>query len=239
MLGRAGFPYNEGKGAASWRSREGSAVDLDIFFDVVCPWCWIGKTRLRTAIAEMDLPAPARIRYRSFELRPDMPPEGLPAEAFYIAKFGSAERVAEVFGRVTAVAATVGLDLRFDRMQRAASTRLAHRLIQVVQREGYDAGPLVEALFAANFRDGADVSRPEALRRAALAAGLVDGERCIAAVLDGYGDDLLAADRQWAQRWDVRSVPFFVADGRVAMTGSQEPGAYHEFLRSAVGSRAV
>ena len=208
-------------------------MHLDIFFDVVCPWCWIGKTRLRTAIAETALPEPVRIRYRSFELRPDMPPEGLPAEAFYIAKFGSAERVAEVFGRAAQVAATVGLEVRFDRMRRAASTRLAHRLIQVVQREGHDAGPLVDALFAANFRDGGDVSRPEVLLAALQPVLPAAADRLVAAALDGAGEDELTADRELARRWDVRSVPFFLADNRIGMTGSQEPGAYHAFLSSA------
>lgn len=212
-------------------------MELDIFFDVVCPWCWVGKTRLHAAITELALPEPVRIRYRSFELRPDMPPEGVPAEAFYIAKFGSAERVAEIFERAASVAATVGLDLRFDRMQRAVSTRPAHRLIQTLQRDGRDAGPLVEALFAANFRDGADVSQPETLRAAARAVGLSDADALVDAALGGAGDDVIRADRELAQRWDVRSIPFFLAEGRVGMTGSQEPGAYHAFLRGIVADR--
>lgn len=208
-------------------------MELDIFSDIACPWCWIGKTRLQKALATFEAPVPIRVRYRAFELQPDLPPEGLPAEAFFAAKFGSPQRIAEIFGHVTAVGAGDGLAFRFDRMTRAANTRLAHRLIQTVQREGRDAGPLVEALFAAHFTQGADVSAHDTLVETARTAGLEDAVELVAAVRAGAGDDLVEADRALAGRWGVRGVPFFVADARVAVSGAQATSVFEEFLREA------
>src|SRR4051794_41820438 len=103
-----------------------SAIPVDVWADVACPWCFLGHHRLRQALAE-EPPGSVEVRPRAFELQPDLPPEGMAVEDFYPRRFGSVEAMREAFERVTAEAATSGLELRFDRMARAPNTRLAHR----------------------------------------------------------------------------------------------------------------
>src|SRR3954462_14900034 len=104
-----------------------TAIPVDMWADVSCPWCYIGHHRLKQAIAG-EPPGSVEVRPRAFELQPDLPTEGMATEDFYPRRFGSVEAMREAFERVTTEAATSGLELRFDRMTRAPNTRLAHRL---------------------------------------------------------------------------------------------------------------
>src|SRR4051812_50230014 len=110
-----------------------SAIPVDVWADVACPWCYIGHHRLRQALAD-EPPGSVEVRPRAFELQPDLPPEGMATEDFYPRRFGSAEAMREAFERVSAEAARSGLELRFDRMARAPSTRLAHPLLLLPRR---------------------------------------------------------------------------------------------------------
>src|SRR3954471_15409729 len=101
-----------------------SAIPVDVWADVACPWCYLGHHRLRQALAG-EPPGSVEVRPRAFELQPDLPPEGMATEDFYPRRFGSVEAMREAFERVTAEAAGSGLELRYDRMTRAPNTRLA------------------------------------------------------------------------------------------------------------------
>src|SRR3954449_2836662 len=148
-----------------------SAISVDVWADVACPWCYIGHHRLRQAIAD-EPPDSVDVRPRAFELQPDLPPEGMATEDFYPRRFGSVEAMREAFERVSAEAASSGLELRFDRMTRAPNTRLAHRLVVLAARHG--RGPdALEALFRGHFREGADVA--DLAQAAAIVADAVPG----------------------------------------------------------------
>ncbi|MEH0822120.1 MULTISPECIES: DsbA family oxidoreductase [unclassified Micromonospora] len=193
-------------------------MEIEIYADVVCPWCWIGKRRLEQALASYG--GDVTVRYRPFQLDPTPVTEPRPLVEALAAKFGGREGAESMFAHVTQVAAGVGLDMRFDRAVQA-NTFEAHRLIRFATERGL-AEETVEALYAAHFTDGVDLGSRDALAELAVKVGLDEGE--VRDHLDSpAGRREVAADLAAAQQLGVSSVPTFVLAGRYAVTGAQEP----------------
>jgi predicted DsbA family dithiol-disulfide isomerase len=205
---------------------------IDIVSDVVCPWCYVGMRRLGAALmtignAEPD--AQMRVRWHPFQLNPELPPGGVDRRAYLEAKFGGAKRAAEVYARVRAAGESVGIRFDFERIAIQPNTRDAHRLVAWAQSQT-DANPLVERLFRAYFLDGGDVGDRRVLAGLAGETGLD-----VEAARDFLDSDLgiaevAAADRQ-AREMGIGGVPFFVFNGRIAVSGAQLP----EVLVDAIG----
>jgi predicted DsbA family dithiol-disulfide isomerase len=202
------------------------ALTIDVVSDVVCPWCYIGKRRLEAALArlraaEPDLPI--AVRWHPFELNPDLPPAGADRRAYLEAKFGGPDRAREIYARVSAAGATVGIPFAFDAIVRQPNTREAHRLVAWAQsrREG-DADALVERLFQAYFVDGRYVGDREELVRIAADAGFDPDDARAFLASDALRDAVAASERR-ARAMGVSGVPFFIFDGKVAVSGAHEP----------------
>jgi predicted DsbA family dithiol-disulfide isomerase len=191
---------------------------IEIYSDVVCPWCYIGERRLGRALAQRPDLEVERV-WRPFQLQPELPASGLPWAAFAAAKFGGAERAWEMFARVTEIAADEGLEYRFDRMATAANTVDAHRLILFARDSGKE-WPMAEALFAAYLTHGADLNDLDQL--VSLAAGVGLPAEDVRAYLAGdAGRDAVAASQDEAAALGIGGVPFYVFDGRYAVSGAQ------------------
>ncbi len=193
-------------------------MEIEIYADVVCPWCYIGKRRLEQALATYD--GDVTVHYRPFQLDPSPVPEPLPLLDALATKFGGRERATQMADQVTQVAAGVGLQLDFHRAV-AANTFDAHRLVSWATGRGR-AGETVEALYRAHFSDGVDVGSRAALAALAGEVGLDAAEA--RAFLDS--DERIAdvrADLAAARQLGVTSVPTFVLAGRYAVVGAQEP----------------
>src|SRR5439155_1036469 len=168
---------------------------VDVVSDVVCPWCYIGKRKLETALARWRADQPdlaATVRWHPFELNPDLPVEGIPRAAYLEQKFGGKARAVEIYTRVRAVGAEVGIPFDFDRISRQPNTRDAHRLIAWAQQRGDPGGDTLGALFAAQ-RMAFDAERNPsfAVRRDRLdrLAALVDANEAelVAAIAADFG----------------------------------------------------
>jgi predicted DsbA family dithiol-disulfide isomerase len=207
-------------------------MPVDVWADVSCPWCYIGHHRLREAIAA-EPPGSVAVRPRAFELHPDLPPEGIPIEDYYPRHYASVEAMREDLERVAGAAADAGVAIRFDRMKRAPNTRLAHRLIALVARDGHGAAAL-DALFRGHFRDGADLG--DADEAAALVARAVPGldAAALRRALDaGEGERRVAAEEGLAERMTITGVPFFIAGQAVALSGAHDIDTFRDLLRAA------
>ena len=148
-------------------------LQVDVFSDVICPWCFIGKRRLEKAIgAQRD---EIRVRWLPFQLNPQMPKEGISRRDYRIRKFGAFERSLELDAKVVAVGATEGIHFAFDQIERTPNTVDAHRLIWLADKEGVQ-NAVVEALFLAYFSAGRDIGNRQALIEVVAEAGL-DGAR--------------------------------------------------------------
>lgn len=205
---------------------------VEIWSDVVCPWCYIGKRKFEAALAEFEGRDGVEVVWRPYQLDPKAPPgSATPVAEAYARKFGGADMAEAIIGKVTNAAAEVGLEFRMDRAWRA-NTLSAHRLLRLAELEYGPAtqSALKERLLQAYFMDGQRVDDTDTLTALAVAAGL-DGDR-VTAFLDG--DEGMAETRAeiaHANDLDITAVPTFVFDGRWAIPGAQEPELFLRAFR--------
>jgi predicted DsbA family dithiol-disulfide isomerase len=200
-------------------------VEIDIYSDVVCPWCYIGKRRLEQALESYD--KDVTIRYRPFQLDPRPVDQPRPLLDILVAKFGGPERARQITEHTARVAAEVGLDLRFDKAV-AANTFDAHRLIWFADSHGR-AAEMAEVLYREHFTDGVDIGSRDALAALAVEVGFDKTE--VRQFLDSpLGRREVAADLAAAHEIGVSSVPTFVFAGKYVVTGAQEPATLRAVL---------
>jgi predicted DsbA family dithiol-disulfide isomerase len=207
-------------------------LSIEIFSDVVCPWCYIGKRRFEAALEQFEHRDEVEVTWRSFELDPDAPasPEGTPAERL-AAKLGrSVAEIETEQAELTELAAQDGLEYHLDRT-RGGNTFDAHRLIHLAAEQGLQ-DTAWERLMRAYFTEGEDTSDPETLVRLLADIGVdADAARAVLAS-DAYAG-AVREDEQLATRMGVRGVPFFVLGRRYGVSGAQPADAFLEALRQA------
>ena len=205
---------------------------IDIWSDVACPWCWIGKRRFQRALELLGDDAPAvDVHWHPFLLDPDAGDEPVPLREALAAKFGGAERVGDMLAGTQAAARAEGLPFDFGRGQVRVGTLPAHRLLWLAEREG-DADAVGEALFHAHFAEGRNLADPEVLVAAGGAGGLPEAR--VREFLAGHeGLPEVRAQLAQAQAMGIRAVPTFVIDGRFAVQGAQPAELFAQALRRA------
>ena len=207
---------------------------IDVISDVVCPWCYIGQRRLAEALANLpegDAARRAIVRWHPFQLNPDLPQAGLPRSTYLEDKFGGPERAAQIYARVSAAGATVGIPFAFDRIAIQPNTRDAHRLIAWAQALR-DAGDLVERMFRAYFIDGRAIGDRDVLAAIAGEAGF-DAVAARHMLDSDEGVDAIALMDQRAREIGVQGVPFFIFNQHIAVSGAQEPDALLDAIAQA------
>lgn len=193
---------------------------LEIISDPVCPWCYLGAANLFRALEERG-DSPFALRWRPFQLDPDLPPEGLPRAPYLEAKLGGPEGVARAHERLGALAAEAGLRLDFDAISRAPNTFDAHRLIRWAEAEAVQT-PVALALFRRYWQAGEDISDPEVLASVAAEAGMDAGLAARLLASDADREET-RAEIDAACAMGVAGVPTFLVAGRYAVSGAQPP----------------
>lgn len=197
---------------------------IDVFSDPICPWCYIGKRRLETALERFGRTEEATIRWRAFQLNPGMPPEGMRRDEYVALKFGGAERASQIYDMIAQAGNGVGIPFAFDRIEWTPNTIQAHRLIRYAARKGRD-GDVVEALFRGYFLEGRDLSNDGLLADIAGECGFVAED--VRRYLAGKEDDKeIRAEHDFAVSLNITGVPCFIVEGRYAVVGAQEPDAF-------------
>ncbi|WP_218920228.1 DsbA family oxidoreductase [Chondromyces crocatus] len=207
-------------------------MKVEIWSDVACPWCYIGKRRFERALAQFENGEQLQVSWRSFELQPDAPQvrEEKLVALLARSKGMRPEQAEALVAHVAEVGREDGLTLDFDQV-RGANTFLAHQLIHLAGAHGLqDAAK--ERLLRAYFSEGAVVSELETLVRLAVEIGLDEGS-AREALTGGTFAEAVRADEQEARELGVRGVPFFVLDRRYAVSGAQPVEAFLEALRAA------
>lgn len=200
-----------------------NSVNIEIWSDIACPWCWIGKRSLEAAIASSD--HEVLIRWKAFELNPDAPadaPEAVDYAARLADKYGTSRDEAEGFiTRMVEAGRGRGLEIRFDRI-RPSNTFDAQRLLAFAYRHDRQT-ELKENLFQAYLHEGRSISDPETLLAVAIETGLADSD--VSAVLDGtdYAEDV-RNDEDLARKLGITGVPCFVfTQLNEGISGAQPP----------------
>jgi predicted DsbA family dithiol-disulfide isomerase len=197
-------------------------MQVDIWSDIACPWCYIGKRRFEQALERFEHRDEVEVTWRSFELDPEAPPERTgDLVSLLAAKYGmSVEQARASQEQLVATAAAEGLDFRFD-IARSGLTFDGHRLVHLAAQHGL-ADAMKERLLRAYFTEGELISDHEALLRMATEVGLSKLEARIVLGGDRYADEV-RADEAIAQRLGIGAVPTFVVDRRLAVSGANPP----------------
>jgi predicted DsbA family dithiol-disulfide isomerase len=194
-------------------------ITLDIISDTICPWCFIGKRRLEAAL-EMRPDLEIDIRWRAYQLNPDMPKEGMSRRAYLERKFGP-DGAEGVYQRISEAGRQAGLAFALERIERTPNTTDSHRLIRWAGTAGVQ-NEVIEALFTAYFMEGRDISDPTVLTEIAAAAGM-DGERTRELLESDSDVELIREEVRLASEMGVTGVPCFIFDNRFAVMGAQAP----------------
>jgi predicted DsbA family dithiol-disulfide isomerase len=214
------------------------SLTVEIWSDVVCPWCYIGKRRFEAALERFPHRDEVSVVWRSFELDPAAPlaQAGTAAERL-AAKYGmTVERAAEMHAQMTELAAGEGLEYHLDRT-RGGNTFAAHRLIHEAAAHGRQAAAQ-ERLMRAYFTEGEPISDPETLARLIAEVGVDPAEARAAAFSDRHAE-AVREDELLASRLGIQGVPFFVLDRRYGVSGAQPPDVLLAALERAWADRAA
>lgn len=202
---------------------------IDVFSDVVCPWCFVGKRRLDAALTAAGL-GDAEVHWHAFQLNPDLPPGGVDRREYMRQKFGDEANVARIHERVSEAGRSAGIEFHFDRIARSPNTFDAHRLLKLAEAQ-HRQGAVKEALLSAYFLEGRDIGDHAVLQEIAAKAAM---EGDVGAWLAGDGAaDEVRADLAAAARFEISGVPFFIFGGRYALAGAQPPEVFAQVLAEA------
>jgi predicted DsbA family dithiol-disulfide isomerase len=209
------------------------AIKIDVWSDIACPWCYIGKRNLESglAAASADADAPTvEVTFHSFELSPDTPVDFDGDELDFLATHKGIDRdqVRSMLENVTDVAEKAGLHYRFDLLKHTNTVK-AHELLHFAKDNGAQ-GEMAERLMSAYFTEGRHLGREDELVGLAVEAGL-DADAAREALRSGRYLDAVRADQTQASAYGITGVPFFVIDGKYGVSGAQPADAFTQIVR--------
>ena len=210
--------------------------DLNIVSDIICPWCYIAKKQLASALAlgfeTTQLALHFDVTWRPFELNPDMPICGVDRVSYRTQKFGSWQRSQALDTDVAAAGKRVGINFRHDLMTRTPNSFQAHRLILLAGHDESQSA-VVDALFKAYFTEGRNVGETSVLVEIAAEAGL-DAERVLKFLHSNVGVDEIRSQEQSAMNAEISGVPTFMLDGEVIFSGAVGAEAMATYFKKAL-----
>lgn len=206
----------------------GSVLTIEVYSDVVCPWCYVGKRRLEQALESTGRQESALVFWRPFQLNPTMPKEGMDRREYLEAKFGGPGEMQAIENRISEAGASAGIEFAFERIARTPNTFDAHRLIWFAQQQGrQDAA--VEELFHGYFTEGLTIGEAGVLVSLAGRAGLdVAAVGRFLASHDGI--EAVRQEEARGRQLGIRGVPYFVFNGKTALSGAQPVETFLEAI---------
>jgi predicted DsbA family dithiol-disulfide isomerase len=200
---------------------------IDVYSDTVCPWCFLGKRRLDLAVASRPQ-YDTQVRWRPFELNPEVPTDGVSRASFFAARGISADRAAEIDAELMRLGGASGIQFRFDLIQRIPNTRFSHLLLAYAGRHGRQA-EVKDRIMRGYFEEGINIGDVEELVRLGVEAGLPETESRHALIVRSGQDGVVAAQRH-ATLLGITGVPSLIFDGQYTISGAQEVAIFAQVL---------
>jgi predicted DsbA family dithiol-disulfide isomerase len=197
---------------------------IDFYGDLICPWCHLGWRRLQAAILQRHSTTAMTLRWRPYQLNPDLPVNGIERGDYLLRKFGNAERVREVLHAIETAMRADGIHVNLHRIKVASNTYLAHRLMLLAEQAGA-ADTLMNEFFVAYFVMGKDVGDPHVLRELAHAAKLPAAAVETELTSHEPHPDIAQSELE-ARQIGIRAVPYVLFDGRYSIAGAHDPIAF-------------
>jgi predicted DsbA family dithiol-disulfide isomerase len=210
-------------------------LPIAIVSDLACPWCFIGKARLEKALESHDLTERVAITWLPYELNPDMPAEGMDRTAYLDAKFGAGKRK-EIEIRLSEAALESGVTFNWARVTKSVNTRMAHMLVaaaSTVQR----GTEMKAALFKAYWQDGRDIGDVETLVAIAGEQGFDEQAARDELTNEELRETVIGLEAH-AQQVGVTGVPFFIIDGKLAVSGAQTGDVWAQVFKQVLSDAA-
>ncbi|MFM0211563.1 DsbA family oxidoreductase [Paraburkholderia sediminicola] len=213
-----------------------NTLNIEVTYDFICPWCWIGEEKLKKAIREANAVERTKLVFVPYELNPGMPAEGLDRKEYRSAKFGSWARSQAMDAQVTEAGRQVGLEFNYALAKRTPNTLAAHRLVWALQ-QGHDVTALVEAIFHAYFSAGRDIGDVAVLTEIAVAAGFKKDTVEALFASDSGVDEVRALEARAIGR-GISSVPS-VRIGEEIVSGAQSVALFRVTLEDVLKPSAT
>ena len=215
---------------------EKPTLEIDVISDVMCPWCYIGKTNLDKAIDQID-DVNVVVKWRPYQLDDTLPKEGLDRATYLNNKFGGEARAKEIYGRIRDAGKALGIDFNFDDMKVSPNTLDAHRVILWAGGQDPETqNKLVERLFEIFFLEGGNIGLDKVLIKAAEIAGM-DGAIVKNLLATDDDKERVASEIDHARQMGVQGVPCFIVDSKFAVMGAQPPEQLVGAMRHAIAER--
>ncbi|WP_336071459.1 DsbA family oxidoreductase [Nitratireductor rhodophyticola] len=212
-------------------------VTIDVVSDVVCPWCYVGRARLKKALEAVP-EISVNLRWRPFQLDPTIPPEGKSRRDYLADKFGDETRIRQMHEQLGTLGEAEGISFDFDAIALSPNTLNAHRVIRwAATAEPGVQDRLVGRLFALYFEEGEDIGNAAVLIQAAKEAGM---DAAVVETLLATDADRTEVEQEiaTAQQMGVTGVPCFLLEGRYAVVGAQEPATLADAIRQVAQAKA-
>jgi predicted DsbA family dithiol-disulfide isomerase len=213
-----------------------NTMKIEIYSDLICPWCYIGKHRMQAALKLLGKEFTPKIVWRPFQLNPNMPIEGLNRKTYRTKKFGSWERSLAMDAEVAATGKGLGIEFNYDKVLITPNTLAGHRLLWWPEQQHHQ-DHLAEALFRAYFTESRDVGRHDVLAEVAAEVGLPQAETIVFLDSDA-GKKEVEEEALKGLKFGLQGVPFFVVNDVPALSGAQMPRTFLEVFQQALGKEA-
>jgi len=202
---------------------------IDIYSDIVCPWCYVGKRRLERALTSVG--SDIHVIWRPFQLNPTMPSDGMDRTTYLKAKFGSLEAFGRMEEQLLAAGTDEQIPFAFEKIQLTPNTFAAHRLVWHAAQQGKQDG-VVENLFRAYFLEGNNIGDLKILTHVAAEAGL-DRTETESFLASDKGAAEVKGEEAVGRRLGIRGVPYFILNGTISISGAQPPDIFVSALQQA------
>lgn len=211
------------------------AIQIEVYSDVICPWCYLGKARLEAALKTSGNNAQAEVRFLPYELNPSTPEAGVDHRAHLESKFGGAHVLDAAHARLAALGKEAGIDYKFDSIQKTPNTFNAHRVLWLAEKEG-KGNEAHNAFFKAYFTDGKDLGDKKTLTELAVSVGL-DKAKVEKLLAGKEGEKEVREAEEKAYDLGITGVPFFVFNGKIGVSGAQSVETFVKALEQASKNR--